>query len=182
MWEEEKMVSMSWAVRMLTTDFEWESGLLIEAYNELSGRIGKEAAKEVVAKAMYRTGLRLGEEARELVDTNDTIGMARAWDIIYGTGTDAAELLDKERFIIRGQGCAAFNLFKRWGISDDEIRFLADAYCIGDVGHAEGFGGKEMDFQHTSRLMRGDDFCEWDFAMGELEQAEGAVTKPGLKE
>ena len=112
MWDEEKMVPMSQAVRMLTTGFEWESGLFIEVYNELSERIGKEDAKEVVAKAMYRTGLRLGEEARELVDTNDTIGMAKAWDIIYGMGTDAAERLDKERFIIRGQGCAAFNLFE----------------------------------------------------------------------
>jgi hypothetical protein len=182
MWDESKMVPMSQALRMLTTGFEWEAGLFIEVYKELSERLGKEAAKEVLAKAMYRTGLKLGEEARALADSNDTIGMARAWDVIYGAGTDAAEVLDKDRFIIRGQGCAAFDLFQRWGVPDEEIRFFADAYCVGDVGHAEGFGGEEMDFQHTHRLMRGDEYCIWDFSMEPLEPAEGAAKKPALDE
>lgn len=55
-WDEEKMVPMSHAVRMLTTGFEWEAVLFIEVYMELSGIIDKEAAKNVLTKARYRTG------------------------------------------------------------------------------------------------------------------------------
>ena len=180
MWDEKKMVPMSQAVRMLVTGFEWESGLFIEVYRELSERIGKEAAKQVLAEAMYRTGLKLGEEARQLVDTHDTFGIAKAWDIIYGMGTKEAARLDKDRFVIRGAGCAAFQLFQRWGVPDEDIRYLADAYCVGDVGHAEGFGAGKMDCQHTMRLMNGADECEWDFSMQPLQPAEGAVKKPDI--
>jgi L-2-amino-thiazoline-4-carboxylic acid hydrolase len=177
--ETEKMVPFSQAARMLTTGFEWEAGLFIETYKILTSILSKEEAKEILGKAMYRAGLKLGEEARGLVDRGDVVGMAQAWDVIYGMGTEAAERLDDERFIIRGQNCAAFNLFRRWGVSDQEIRDFCDAYCAGDMGHAEGFGGK-VHFQHTSRLMRGDDCCVWDFSMEPQMPHAAAVPKDNL--
>jgi hypothetical protein len=174
--EEEKMVPFSQAVRMLTTGFEWEAGLFIETYKILCEVLSKEEAKEIMGKAMYRAGLKLGKEASELVDREDVVGMAQAWDVIYGMGTAEAEQLDDQRFIIRGQNCAAFNLFRRWGESDRDIRDFCDAYCAGDMGHAEGFGEK-IHFQHTNRLMRGDDCCVWDFSMQPQEPDVAAVPK-----
>jgi len=50
--------------------------------------------------AMYRAGLRLGKEARAIVDRDDTLGMAKAWDIIYGVGSRGASRLVNERFVI----------------------------------------------------------------------------------
>lgn len=178
---EEKMVPFSQAVRMLTTGFEWEAGLFVETYRELKARYGQDVAKEVLGRGMYRAGLRLGKEARALAGSLDPKGMAQAWDVLYGMGTQEAERVDGERFIIRGQGCAALNLMRRWGLSDDEIRFLSDAYCSGDLGHAEGFN-EQMYFQHTTRLARSDDYCTWDFSTTPLEPSPSAVQVTGLKD
>ena len=178
--EAERMVPVSQAVRMLTTGFEWEAGLFFEVYRELSKRLGKEEAKKLMGQAMYRAGLKLGEEARGMVDRDDAIGMAKAWDIIYGAGTKEAKKLDKDHFIFQAGGCAAFDLFKRWGMSDEEIQFVGDAYCAGDVGQAEGFGDT-LNFQHTHRLMKGDTCCEWVYSTLPQEPATSAVPKEDLE-
>jgi len=179
--ETEKMVPFSQAGRMLTTGFEWEAGLFIETYKLLSERYSKEEAKEILGKAMYRAGKNLGREARGMVDRGDPIGMAQAWGVIYGMGADAAERLDEERLIFRAQNCAALNLFLRWGISMEEAKYLGDAYCAGDVGHGEAFS-EQMHFQHTCRLMHGDDCCIWDFSVTPQEPSEAAVPTASLKD
>ncbi len=179
--ETEKMVPFSLAARMLTTGFEWEAGLFIETYKLLAERYSKEEAKEILGKAMYRAGLKLGKEARGMVDRGDAIGMAQAWDVIYGMGTEAAEQLDAGRFVIRAQGCAAFNLFLRWGVSLEEAMFLGNAYCAGDVGHGEAFSD-ELHFQHTCRLMHGDACCVWDFSLESQEPSQAAVPTAPLKD
>jgi hypothetical protein len=128
---------------------------------------------------MYRAGLKLGAEAGGLSSRDDVVGMAEAWDVIYGMGTQEAETLNEEAFVIRGQNCAAYNLFRRWGASEAEIRSFADSYCAGDVGHAEGFSPR-VHFQHTCRLMHGDTACVWSFSMQPQEPHEAAVPKQGL--
>jgi hypothetical protein len=174
--DSEKMVPLSQAARMLTTGFEWEAGLFYEVYRSLSDRLGADEARKMLGKAMYEAGRKLGKEARGMVDRSDPKGMAEAWDLIYGAGTKEAETLDADGFVIRAQGCAAYALFKRWGMSEEEIRSIADSYCAGDVGHAEGFGD-DLHFQHTARLMRGDSFCRWVFSTRALERSDGAVSK-----
>jgi hypothetical protein len=159
---------------MLNTGFEWEAGLFVEIYRDLSERLGRDVAKEILARAMYRAGFELGREARTLVETGNPVGMAKAWDLLYGMGSQQAEQLDEDHFVIQGISCAAFNLFRRRGLSEQEIRFVCDAFCIADVGHAEGFD-KQMHFQHTSRLMRGDKCCRWEFASSEQKPAEAAI-------
>ncbi len=177
----EPMVPVSQAVRMLTTGFEWEAGLFLEVYTELCRRLGREEAKKVMGQAMYRAGLKLGKEARAMVDRDDAIGMAKAWDIIYGAGSKAAKRLDKDHFVFQGRGCAAFELFKRWGLPEEEICFIGDAYCAGDVGQAEGFGDR-LHFQHGQRLMKGDKCCEWVYSTAPLEPSKSAVPEGDLKE
>lgn len=179
--DSERMIPISQAVRMLTTGFEWEAGLFYEVYRELCKRVSKDEARKLMAKAMYRAGLKLGQEARAMVHRDDAVGMAKAWDIIYGAGTKEAKKLDKDHFVFQAQGCAAFELFKRWGMSDEEICFIGDAYCAGDVGQAEGFGEK-LNFQHTHRLMKGDKCCEWVYSTYPQESVESAVPTEDLKE
>lgn len=160
----EKMVPASQAARMLTTGFEWEAGLFIETYKILCEKLGRDEARKIMGKAMYNAGLQLGKDAREFTDYFDPEGMAQTWDVIYGMGTKEADIINEERFTITGYSCGAYNLFKRWGIPEEEIRFFADSYCAGDVGHAQGFGGGCLFFQHKKRLMHGDDRCIWDFS------------------
>lgn len=172
---EEKMVPLSVAARLFATGMEWEAGLFVEAYKELATRMTKEEAREILGKAMYRTGLRLGVEARQFSKTKKgPVGMAEAWDVLYGAGTKEAVVLNKDRFVFRVTGCACFDLMERWGLDPEEIRFLGKAYCAGDAGQARGFD-EEMFFQHTQRLMAGDDSCEWDYTTYEQEKSESAA-------
>ena len=173
--ENEKMVPRSTAVRLFTTGMEWEAGLFVETFRELIKRMSKEEAREILGKAMYRAGHRLGEEARQFSKTSQgPVGMAEAWDVLYGAGTKEAAVLIKDRFVFRVPTCAAFDLMARWGLSPEEIIFIGKAYCAGDVGQANGFDD-EMFFQHTQRLMAGDDGCEWDYTTYEQEKADSAA-------
>ena len=64
---------------------EWEAGLFVETYRELIKRMSKEEAREIIGKAMYRAGYRLGEEARQFSKTGKgPVGMAEAWDVVFG--------------------------------------------------------------------------------------------------
>ncbi|HBG73984.1 MAG: hypothetical protein A2X25_02415 [Chloroflexi bacterium GWB2_49_20] len=173
--EKEKMVPLSTAVRLFTTGMEWEAGLFIETFRELIKRMPKEEAREILGKAMYRTGHRLGVEAREFSKTQKgPQGMAEAWDVLYGVGTKEAPVLNDDQFVFRVFGCAAFDLMKRWGMEPDEILFVGRAYCAGDTGQAKGFD-EDMFFQHTRRLMAGDDDCVWDYTTYEQEKAKSAA-------
>ncbi len=175
MGQPERLVPQSQAARMLQTGFEWEAGLFVEIYKELSERLGRDMATEILRRAMYRAGRELGQEVRALIGAGSPLGMAKAWDLLYGMGTQEAEQLDQDHFVIQGTGCAALDLFRRRGLCDEEIRFVCDAYCIGDTGHAQGFD-QQLQFQHTSRLMRGDPCCRWEFTSAEQMPAEAAVS------
>jgi predicted hydrocarbon binding protein len=177
--ESEKMVPVSQAVRMLTTGMEWEAGIFFEAFKILSKRLGRDEARKILGKVMYNAGYKLGSEARQLVDKSGPRGMAEAWDIIYGAGTEEAELVDDDNFVISHSACAAYFLFKRWGMSADDIKFVGEAYCAADIGHAEGFGG-DLNFQHSHRMMRGDDKCRYVFSKNELKPCAGALDKRNI--
>ncbi len=175
----ERVVPLAQAQRMLATGFEGKAGLFVETYRELVQRMSREDAKAILQRAMYRTGYQLGKEARALVDRDDTLGIAKSWEIIYGTDLKSERVLrlDEKGFTLCGHGCADLALFKRWGLSDEEVRFLADAFCIVDVGYAEGFSGK-LYFQHSERAMVGDSECVWEFSMTPPEPAASRVIKP----
>ena len=170
----EEMVPKSVAARMLTTGFEWEAGLFTEVYKELVKRMSKEEARDILGKAMYRAGYRLGVEAHQFSENRGPQGMAEAWDGIYGMGTKEADTLTEDRFTIHVFGCGAFDLMKRFGLSDEDIRFISKAYCSGDAGQAKGFDG-QMHFQHDFRLMNGDAQCLWDYSSTEMERSSAAV-------
>lgn len=173
--EKEKMVPWSVAARLFTTGMEWEAGLFVETYKELLTRMSQEEARDIMGKAMYRAGFKLGEEAREFSKTKKgPVGMAEAWDVLYGMGTKEAAVLNDDQFVFRVPACGVFNLMKRWGLSDEDIRFVGRAFCAGDVGQANGFD-PDMAFQHTRRLMAGDDGCEWDYSTCEQEKSESAA-------
>jgi len=172
--ENERMVPFSQAARMLQTGFEWEAGLFAEMYKELCARLSKEEAREILGKAMYRAGVQLGREAKALSDMDGPLGIAKAWDVLYGMGTKEAQKLDADNFFVRVNACAALNVLRRFGLSDEDILYVGSAYCAGDQGHALGFDEK-MAFQHTSRLMNGDDHCEWAFTTAPQEESPAKV-------
>jgi len=180
--EKVKMVPFTTAVRLFTTGMEWEAGLFLETFRELIKRMPKEEAREILGKAMYRTGYRLGVEAREFSKTKKgPQGMAEAWDVLYGVGTKEAPVLNVNEFVFKVLGCGAFDLMNRWGLDQEDIIFLGKAYCAGDAGQAKGFD-EDMFFQHTRRLMAGDEDCIWDYTSYEQEKANSAaaVTELGL--
>ncbi len=173
--EKEKMVPMSTAARLFTTGMEWEAGVFVEAYRELIKIMSKEEARQFLGKVMYRAGYQLGVEARQFSKTGKgPVGMAEAWDVLYGVGTKEATVLKEDRFVFETSGCPAFTLMERWGLTPEEIKFVGKAYCAGDVGQAHGFD-EGMVFQHPCRLMSGDEFCKWDYTTYEQEKAESAV-------
>ncbi len=95
--ENENMVPKSTAARLFTTGMEWEAGLFVETFRELIKRMSREEAREILGKAMYRAGHRLGEEARQFSKTSKgPLGMAEAWDVLYGAGTKEAVELNRE--------------------------------------------------------------------------------------
>lgn len=172
---EEKMVPQSVAAQMLTTGFEWEAGLFIETYKILKERLSKEEAREILGKAMYRAGVQLGMEAHKFTDKRGPIGMAEAWDGIYGMGSDIADVLKEDEFNVSVTGCPAFEVLKRFAdLPEDELHFIGQAYCAGDAGQAKGFDSK-MHFQHTCRLLVGDDKCTWIYTTGPQDAADSAV-------
>jgi hypothetical protein len=169
--EEEKMVPWTTAMRMFNTGMEWEAGLFIETYRELIKRMPKEEARDILGKAMYRAGYRLGVEARNFTTKKGPLGFAEVRDVIYGAGSTGTVLQSKDRCVYRTESCACYNLMKRW--DPEEVDFLGEVYCSGDVGQARGFD-EEMFFQHTYRLAAGDDFCEFEYATTEQEKAKSA--------
>ena len=62
------------------------------------------------------------------------------------------------------------------GMSAEEIKFVGEAYCAADIGHAEGFGG-DMNFQHSHRMMRGDGKCRYVFSNEALKPCAAALNK-----
>jgi hypothetical protein len=160
--EQEKMVPLSQAWRMLGTGMQWEAGLFIETYWQLKELLGRDKAKEILRKSMFEAGVTLGKEIAEEVGRTDALGIAQAWELMYGItpGGEGTEELSDDVFIWKGSGCAAYDLMKRWGVSDEELAFLSDSYCAGDDGFVAGFN-PDMKFEPTHRLTRGDGFCRW---------------------
>lgn len=185
---EERMVPESFAAKQKITGYEWEAALFFGIYEELLKIMSREEAKELLARGMYKAGHRLGQEDRKLTDRDDALGAAMVWKEVYGAEIpgERTVFVEPDRFVIKGfqkgvTTCPAMAVFERWGMSKEEIRFLADAYCAGDVGRAEGFSDR-IHFQHTARVMVGDDHCEWDFSTSQQERSPSAVVKPNLED
>ena len=82
--EQEKMVPLSQAWRMMGTGMQWEAGLFIETYRQLKEKLGRDEAKKILQKSLYDAGARLGKEMAEEVGRTDARGMAQAWELMYG--------------------------------------------------------------------------------------------------
>jgi hypothetical protein len=78
---------------------------------------------------------------------------------MWGFGGPPVETSEK-KIVYRGSSCAAYEAWKKMGLSAKEISELADLYCINDVGFAKGFN-QNMELKHTKRVAKGDPCCEW---------------------
>jgi hypothetical protein len=160
--QQEKLVPLSQALRMLRMGAEAQAGLFVGTYWRLKDVMGAERARDILREAMCDAYARLGREVAEEVGRTDARGMAQAWELLYGAplGGEGTVELEDDLWVLEGRQCAAYDLMKRWDLSDREIALLADAFCAADQAFAAGFN-PEMKFQHTHRLMDGDRFCRW---------------------
>lgn len=160
-------VTKSQADRMRKTGMEWEAALFFELYHALTEKLNQVEAREILKMAMYLGREKQTDILRELVNDHTPLGLAKLWNLLYGTDLNSKRIfaLQDDLFIIQGTGCAAFELFKRWGMPETEIRLIADSFCVSDYGQAKSFN-PEIRFRHNSRLMSGDSVCEWHYSLG----------------
>ncbi len=163
MTEPEKLVPFSQALQMLNTGAEAQASLFIETYWQLKERLGREEAREILRKSMYEAYVKLGRETAKKMARTDARGMAEARELLYGAPVDGegTKELANDTFIVEASGCTAYELMKRWGVSDEELAFLSDAFCAADDGFVAGFN-PGMKFDPALRLMRGDGRCRWE--------------------
>lgn len=146
--------------RKIATGLQWEGLLFLKIWKEIERRYGREVAREICGKGMWEAGLVMGAEAAKEVDSNDLAGMVKAWEIIYPVAQEDIVELNEERFVYKSSGCAAFEMWKKAGVTAEEAADMADSYCGGDRAFAEGFN-RNIACVHDARAMKGDSECRW---------------------
>ena len=126
--QQEKLVPLSQALRMLRMGAEAQAGLFVGAYWRLKDMMGAERTRAILREAMCDAYTRLGREVAREVGRTDARGMAQAWELLYGApvGGEGTVELEDDLWILEGRQCAAYDLMKRWGLSDREIRDLEE--------------------------------------------------------
>ena len=145
-------------VDQMNAGFKWEAGLFLMTWEELAARYGRDTATAVMRAAMLAAGRRMGAHVAAQTGKTGTQGIKAAWEFLYGPQDVVEESSDT--YVIRGGRCAAYELWKSWGVSDELIAELSDAYCIGDTGLACGID-PSVKLRHERRIMKGDSECRW---------------------
>lgn len=57
--------------------------------------------------------------------------------------------------------CPCIDHFKNFGKTDEEIKEMADLFCLGSVGTMQGFNPELDVFPQPRLLMRGDSYCSY---------------------
>ncbi len=116
-------------------------------------------AKEVRYKASFETGKRLAKKSKKhgIKDVYNVclaglegMSKARVW----------FELNDR-RLHYWVKWCPPHQFFKEFGRSDEEIRELAEFYCLQDEALLRGFNPKLEVFDKPRIIMRGDSHCSY---------------------
>jgi len=139
---------------------EWKGAIYLNMWREIEQRYGPEAAKEITGKVMLEAGRMVGSLVASRLEQTGVPGLVEAWQKMYGVTPDSALELSDERYVFRGGGCAALEMWKQAGLSAEDINEMADGYCFADCGFAEGFD-PELQCTHEARLMKGDPYCQW---------------------
>ena len=145
-------------MKFILYGYELQGRIFLSIARALVKKYGPEV-KEVIREASYDNGVRLGRDFSKKFGGNGIREFAKAWEEMWGFGGPPVEVSDR-RLMYGGSFCAAYEAWKKMGVSPKEISELADLYCINDVGFAKGFNPK-MELKHTKRAMKGDPCCEW---------------------
>ena len=145
-------------MKFILYGYELPGRLFISIVRALEKKYGPEV-KQVIKESSYNNGVRLGRDFSKKFGGNGIREFAIAWEEMWGFGGPPVEISDK-RVIYRGALCAAYEAWKKLGVTREEISELADLYCVNDVGFANGFNPK-MELKHAKRVMKGDPCCEW---------------------
>lgn len=138
--------------------FKWEAGLFLTTWEELVARYGRDTAMDIMKTVMLATGKRMGAYVAAQTKKTGVQGCKAAWEFFYGPQDVVEESSDT--YVIRTSRCAAYDLWKAWGVSDALIAEFADVYCMADKGFACGVD-PSVEFRHERRIMKGDSECRW---------------------
>lgn len=144
----------------LVSSPEWKGAIYLNMWREIEQRYGREAAKEITGKVMLEAGRIIGALVAGRVDQSGIPGLVEAWEKMYGVSPDSALELTADRYVFQGTGCAALEMWRRAGVSDEDIKEMSDGYCFADCGFAEGYD-PDLECSHEARLMKGDACCRW---------------------
>ena len=114
-------------------------------------------AKEVRYKHSFETGRRLSKKSKKH-GIRDFYNVCFAGLEGMSKGRVWFELNDK-RLHYWVKWCPPYQYFKEFGRSEEEIKELAEFYCIQDEARYRGFNPKFEVFDSPRNLMKGDSHC-----------------------
>ena len=133
-------------------------GLLHMCYaRTLVDELGEEKGKELIRKALWDYGTRIGKRARERVEA---MGLESTPEN-FGKGSDLSPTgFDNEKVVVDGEprtrsfGCAFAEVWQEYGEEE-----LGSLYCLVDPSKMQGYNSN-WTMVHTKKLPDGDEYCE----------------------
>jgi len=119
--------------------------------------LGEERGRELISRAIWDYGTRIGEQTRERVEA---LGLEPTAEN-FGKGSDLSPIgFDSQRTTVEGEGrtqvfgCVLAEVWQQYGEEE-----LGGLYCLVDPAKMQGYDpGWTM--VHTKKVTDGEEFCE----------------------
>ena len=142
----------------MATGYQWEATVYLEIWMEIEKRYGRDAARDICAKAMYDAGVRLGKRMAQNAEDNDLASLKKTWESLYPVGDDTE--WDGKRLAFHNKACVIKNTLQIYDLPEDLFHEIAMVFCEGDRGFVNGFN-PEIKFTWGKRILREEDECVW---------------------
>jgi hypothetical protein len=122
-------------------------------YEELLGALGKQAAVDLMKRAIYRRGLEVGRKYQAAASNADLIEVGRIFcdgsPCEGGMFEPGIETSEDGRIVLRMTACPLVNAWRTMGLPDDEVDTLCEIAAAVDEGT---FAGAGLDLEFLSRI------------------------------
>jgi hypothetical protein len=140
--------------------FENRAYMYAYIYEELEQSIGREAAVELMKRAIYRRGLEVGRKYAKAAEHADVVEVGRIFcdgsPCEGGMFEPGVEETEDGRIVLRMTACPLVEAWRALGLPAEEIDTLCEIAAAVDEGTFEGAG---LDLHFLSRLGAGDEKC-----------------------
>jgi hypothetical protein len=146
--------------------FENRAYMYAYIYEELEQAMGREAAVELMKRAIYRRGLEVGRKYAAAAERGDMIEVGSIF--CSGSPCDGGmfepgiEEREDGRVVLRMTACPLVDAWRAIGLPAEEIDTLCEIAAAVDEGTFEGAG---LDLQFLSRIGAGADKCLLDLQL-----------------